>query len=357
MAEPPGGARRPASHTFATMGTLGQVSWRPVGLRLAGELEARCRQIESRLTRFTETSEISRLTSDWEIVSSDALAVLRAAGDLQTETGGAFNALLGAQVRAWERTAAGGPLPPVLTGEQIRVPAGKQIRVSSGDPVPTGERDGLEASPDASGPATGSSPAEPRIEVDGNRARLVGAGRGAVDLGAIAKGYAADVLRDLAVDRGATDVLVSLGSSSMAVAGEPARIGLAAPWQGIDRFGVLVLESGSLSVSADPGVRLGPGMRRSHLLDSRSGIPAITDLCEVVVCGPRGMVCEAWSTAMLAMGLDAAIRADQRHPEFRTVFMTVDGRVLADPDLEITADPGVQDRLAALRNREDPSLS
>ncbi len=61
------------------------------------------------------------------------------------------------------------------------------------------------------------------------------------------------------------------------------------------------------------------------------------------------MVCEAFSTAFLAMGLDKALLLDQAHPEFDTIFMTVDGRVLASPRLKINATPGVQDWLAVQR--------
>ena len=322
------------------MGTLGQVSWGPVvaDTDLGAELERRCLEIEARLTRFRPGSEVCRLEDEWHEVSPDCAVVLAAARDLQEATGGWFSALLADQVRAWEKVAA----------------------------------------PDASGAPGGCRPggaARRRIEVDGHRARIVAGAHvtpagpapacpgpvpapadsvpgspGPVDLGAIAKGYAADVLRDLAVRLGAADVLVSLGSSSISVAGRPARIGLASPWLGWDQFGVLTLESGALSVSADPGTVIGPAPRHSHVLDPSSGAPAVTDLCEAIVCGPDAMVCEAWSTAFLAMGLERALEADQHHPGFASVFMTVDGRVLADPALRITAAAGVQKWLKCRRH-------
>ncbi|GAA2181291.1 hypothetical protein GCM10009785_15590 [Brooklawnia cerclae] len=298
-----------AGLTFPTMGTLGHASWTPPGLDIGRQLHDRAGRIERRLTRFRDDSEITGLSTSWSEVSDDTAAVLAASEALRAQTNGHFTALLGRQTRAWEQVAAG-------------------------------SRPGV----------PGSSAAAGRIEVDGNRARLVAAPPRSVDLGAIAKGYAADQLRDLAVGLGAEDVLIGLGGSSIAVAGEPAAIGLASPWQGWETFGTLTLASGSLSVSADPGTPIQGGRRRSHVLDPATGAPAVTDLCAAVVCGADGMACEAFSTAYLAMGLDAAMRLDLRHPELDSVFMTVDGRVLASPRLTITAKPGVQEWLRRQRS-------
>lgn len=305
-------SRAAASITFHTMGTLGYASWSPAGLDIGRLLAARADEIERRLTRFRNDSEISALDDHWRAVSTDAATVLAAASELEGATSGYFTALLGVQARAWEQLATGF----------------------------------MDAVPDLTG-ATGGI--EVIAAASGARARLVDTACGSVDLGAIAKGYAADQLRDLAVRFGATDLLISLGGSSMASAGEPATIGLASPWQGWENFGTMTLESGSLSVSADPGTRIRSGRQRSHVLDAMTGTPAMTDLCQVLVCGSDGMVCEAFSTAFLAMGLDKALLLDQAHPEFDTIFMTVDGRVLASPRLKINATPGVQDWLAVQR--------
>ncbi len=301
--------RAGATFTFRTMGTLGYASWSPSGLDIGHLLAARADEIDHRLTRFRDDSEICRLSDSWRPVSADAAAVLGAAAGLQDATSGYFTPLLGVQARAWDQLATGFLVAvPEVTGAAGRV--------------------------------------EVAVCALGARARLVDAAVGSVDLGAIAKGYAADQLRDLAVALGASDVLMSLGGSSMAVAGAPATIGLASPWQGRESFGTLQLASGSLSVSADPGTTIHPGRQRSHVLDPATGAPAMTDLSQVVVCGPDGMVCEAFSTAFLAMGLDDALLCDQDHPEFDTIFMTTDGRVLASPGLTVKASPGVQDWLA-----------
>lgn len=319
MAEVP----RPASVTFPAMGTDVTVRWGPATLDIAQRLISRAGQLEALLSRFIAGSEVATASQAWQSVSADTAAVLEASQRWDEATGGAFSAVLGARMRAWRDGARGTrprDAPGVSAGGGTAVPGGIEVRRLSAD----------------GGPQRWS-------------ARVVNGERRCVDVGGIAKGYAADQLRDLAVSEGASDVLVSCGRSSIAVSGAAAMVAIASPWAGIDQFGVLRLESGSLSVSADQGVLVARGGAASHVLDPATGAPAVSDLCAVVVCGADGMACEAFSTACLVMGLDRAMELDKAHPELRTLFMTVDGRVIADPRLYVRAMPGVQARLAAWR--------
>lgn len=304
------------------MGTLGRLSWSGAvdETELFPAIFARVQEIEARLTRFREDSEISQLDGQWRGVSADTAAVLSAAQLHQAGTGGHFSALMGSQMRSWARITGG-----------------------------AGSSDSAGTDRTRSEPLAPPHPAVGALEVEGAQCRVRGAPPRAVDLGGIAKGYAADQLRDLAVALGAADVLVSLGTSSMSVAGAPARIGLASPWAGWERAGVLTLARGALAISADPGTMPGQVRQRSHVLDPATGEPAITDLCCVVVCGADGMACEAYSTAFLAVGLDAALELDADHPELATMFLTVNGRMLASPALGFAAQRGIQDWLASSR--------
>ena len=338
-------SERRHSFTFPTMGTMGRVSWSGAvdDEELFPAIVTRVHEIEARLTRFREDSEISQLDGQWREVSEDTAAVMAAARTHQADTGGYFSALMGAQMRSWAEiaSAASSADSAGIESDHGTNTARAQARVEA-QVQAIGERS-LPAAERSLYPASGT------IEVDGRRCRVTGVPPRAVDLGGIAKGYAADQLRDLAVALGAGDVLVSLGTSSMALAGVPARIGLASPWAGWERAGVLTLTQGALAVSADPGTVRAPARQRSHVLDPATGRPAVTDLCCVVVCGADGMTCEAYSTAYLAMGLDAALELDAKHPELDTMFLTTSGRMLASPKLGFAAQQGIQAWLAATK--------
>lgn len=300
--------------TFPTMGTLGYAAWDGDIPGAEEALRTRVGQIEADLTRFDPDSQVSRLSGQWSEISPDTARVLVAGESFREATGGAFSVLVGEAVRAWENgEPAGGPEP---------CPTGAAVEVRKDD---------------------GRSYARLRQENQGTaRGRTV-------DCGAIAKGYAADQLRDWLVEHGARRAVVSLGTSSIAAAGrEPVPIGILSPWVGLERWGRLLLNGGSLSVSADPATPLGSAPVRSHVIDPHTGAPALTDLCGVLVCGEDGMACEAYSTAFLGLGLDAALALDRIHPELTTLFMTVDGRVFADPRMHVTTEPGVREWRAKL---------
>ena len=342
---------RTHSTAFRAMGTVATASWSaPETSTLQVDsikevLKSRSDELENLMSRFISNSEVAQLGTEWARVSLDTAAVLRAARDYSEITLGYFNPLMGVRMRHWDRVAKNAE--------------------SSGD---TGSS---RAIPDSK-PSWASSMGELSIEQDGLLFRLKGADSGSVDLGAIAKGYAADELRSSLVGMGLTDVLVSMGDSSIAIAGAPTQVGITSPWHRWERIGTLTLDFGSMSMSADPDTVIQPPERtlsdavspqpsrpslgtagvpprkdarprrqRSHVLNPRTGDPALTDLCGVIVCGVDGMACEAFSTAYLAMGLDAALVMDQEHPEIATMFFTVDGRMLADPRLKITTIPGL----------------
>ncbi len=297
------------------MGTLAAISWSPIvgansnlgAVEIARILRDRCDDLNQLMSRFIPDSEVSRLGSQWLPLSPDTAAVIETATQYRDRTDRFFDPLLGKQTQQ--------------PGADLRDP-----------------------SPHCALPGESNA----TIEKDGAMFRLVGAESGSVDLGAIAKGYAADKLCDQMKELGANDVLVSLGGSSIAVAGQPAKIGITSPWVDLERIGTLTV-SASMSMSADHAVTVTGGRHRSNVVDPHTGAPAFTDLAAVIVCARDGMACEAFSTAFLAMGLDSALQIAVRELEIRCVFLTVDGRVLADPRLEFTMAPGVQAWLQANR--------
>ena len=69
-------------------------------------MRERADRLESLMTRFREDSEISGLTDQWQKVSPDTAAVLGAAKFYEHQTSGWFCALVGAQMRVWDRRVA-----------------------------------------------------------------------------------------------------------------------------------------------------------------------------------------------------------------------------------------------------------
>ena len=173
-----------------------------------------------------------------------------------------------------------------------------------------------------------------------------------LDFGAIAKGYAADLARDRCRAR-ASGVLVSVGTSSIALAGRPPRrdawrIALGSPWEAVtETLGYIEASGGSFSMSGARGVRMSatPLVAR-HVVDPRTGRPARTDVCAVGVLASDGMTGEALSTAALVLGRDRGLALCREHGA-DALAMTVNGQILATPAMapRIALRAGVPDVL------------
>lgn len=150
------------------------------------------------------------------------------------------------------------------------------------------------------------------------------------DLGGIAKGYAAEAVRERCRIVGTLGVCVSFGSSSVTTYGTKSdgaawRIALRNP--GSERhaaIGTLDLpENWSLSVS-------GGDERGNHIRDPRTGMPADSDVLQAAVALESGMSAEAWSTALLVLGSAGLELLLRQHPAARAVLVTAE-QVIATP--------------------------
>lgn len=203
-------------------------------------------------------------------------------------------------------------------------------------------------------PVTGDAERELELRSDGDGwvARISPGCR--LDFGAIAKGYAADLVRGRARTPG---VLVSLGTSSIAVSGLAPRhggwrIAIGSPWEALpETLGYLEVAGGSFSMSGAYGRRPGStDVVVAHVRDPRTGVSARTDLCAVGVLSDDGMRSEALSTACLVLGLDEGMDLCAR-VGVDALFLVASGRIVASPGMapRISLRSGVTERLRSLR--------
>lgn len=155
---------------------------------------------------------------------------------------------------------------------------------------------------------------------------------GRVDLGAVGKGYAADVLADALRARGETG-LVAVGGSFAAVgnkAGTPWRIGVRDPFSDSTAatLGTLSLSDACVSTSGsyEKTFTYG-GVAYHHILNPQTGMPAQSDLCSVTVVCESGTLSDALSTACFLVGADAAFALAEEYGA-ALVAVKTDGTLL-----------------------------
>ena len=139
----------------------------------------------------------------------------------------------------------------------------------------------------------------------------------ALDFSSIAKGYAVDLGADTLLEHGIQDFMFEIGGE-INVHGKSPRGDM---W----RIAVERPESGGRSVQAamaltDTGVATSgdyrnyferDGERFSHLIDPRTGEPIHHRLVSVTVVGPSTGIADAWATALIVLGPEAALRTAQ----------------------------------------------
>ena len=129
-----------------------------------------------------------------------------------------------------------------------------------------------------------------------------------VNLGAIAKGYIADRVKDVLVGAGVTHAVISLGGNVLAFGGKPDGSDFVIGIQ--DPFGDSGRITGSLSVSDGSVVSSGDyerffesgGVRYHHIMDPVTGAPARSGLSGVTVLTDSSIDGDALSTAVFVLG-------------------------------------------------------
>jgi thiamine biosynthesis lipoprotein len=150
----------------------------------------------------------------------------------------------------------------------------------------------------------------------------------ALDLGGIAKGYAADLaLRELR-RAGALRTLVDLGTSSQCVFGDALTLDVAHPLDPAQpAWARFTLRDACVASS-------GASQRGEHILDPRNGRPPASGVLGATVVASEGAEADALSTALYVLGPEEGLRLLARRGAHGFVLMRRRGRslMLTTPD-------------------------
>lgn len=150
-----------------------------------------------------------------------------------------------------------------------------------------------------------------------------------LDLGSIAKGWASDLLAELA---GGEPAIFNLGGNVRTAGdkpdGSPWRIGIQTPEAGSSGYlGVLEL-TGSQAVITSGGYERyfeEDGQTYWHIMDPETAAPARSGLKSVTIVSPLGVYCDTLSTAVFVRGADWGADFWRTHQDFEMVLVLEDG--------------------------------
>ena len=258
--------------------------------QLFTEAEGVVRRLETILSRFLPNSELSRLNrSGHARVHADLRCVTQLAIDARDETNGRFDPTLCEAVVAagYDRSFddvphdVGATTPPVSHSGQVTVD-------------------------DAAGTITLGR-------------------RVALDLGGIAKGYAAEMAAEVLAEAG--PCLVNAGGD-IATRGVPAEGSWAVGVTTGDGEVTIGLASGGLATSGRDRRRWrSDGEERHHIIDPRTMLPSQSDILRITVLAPTAVAAETYATALFMVGADDAI-AEAQSLGLTTIVVTDTGTTL-----------------------------
>ena len=170
-----------------------------------------------------------------------------------------------------------------------------------------------------------------------------------LDLGALGKGFALDVLQQKLKERNISGAVISVGGSILVCGtkgnGEDFRVGIRNPKGAQDEMiGYLTFPEGSrmcISTSGDyEKYKEKDGRRYHHILDRESGYPADAGLSSVTVVCESGLYSDALSTACFVLGIEKSLPLLEKY-DAEAVFI--------DHDNNITVTQGLQEQFEGIK--------
>lgn len=135
----------------------------------------------------------------------------------------------------------------------------------------------------------------------------------AIDLGAIGKGIACDVIKETLDEYDINEAVISVGGSIL-IYSQKASVGIADPDNSSQHMATIEIDDQCVSTSGDyERFFEADGKKYHHILDPETGYPAVTDLRSVTVVCDSGLDCDALSTACFIMGYRKSLDLLQKY--------------------------------------------
>ena len=154
-----------------------------------------------------------------------------------------------------------------------------------------------------------------------------------VDLGAIAKGYAADEVAEILKANGVQHAIINLGGNVLTVGGkvngDPWKIGIQDPFNPRgDYLGIISLSDKTVVTSGTYERYFEQdGKRYHHILDPRTGYPAENEVASVSIITEKSMDGDGNSTSVLLLGLEEGMKFVESQKGVEAIFVTYDKKV------------------------------
>ncbi len=160
-----------------------------------------------------------------------------------------------------------------------------------------------------------------------------------IDLGGIAKGYAADRVRSLLLARGVKRAIINLGGNVLIMgeksSGDPWKIGIQDPREVRGEYlGILSTEEKAIVTS---GIYerffMEDGVRYHHILDSSTGYPVDNGLISTTIVHKDSLMADGLSTALFSLGIKKGMALAETLEDTGVIMVDEDNMVYISSNL------------------------
>lgn len=257
-----------------------------------------CSRYEQIFSRTSTSSELYQLNKNKDMdVSEELLELIELGIDCGDQTNGLFDITIAPLAELWN-----------FSGDDHTVPEQNNINAAL-------------ASVDYH-----------NIEVNGNHVTLKNGA--SIDLGALAKGYIADRLKDYLIAEGVRSAIINLGGNTLCIGSKPDgtafQIGIRKPFGDQNEMleTVSCLDQSLVTSGIYERGFEEDGIWYHHILNPATGYPADTDLAGVTILSDLSVQGDALSTICMSLGSEKAQDFLAGYPNVKAWLVKKDGTVI-----------------------------
>lgn len=156
-----------------------------------------------------------------------------------------------------------------------------------------------------------------------------------IDLGALAKGYIADKLKEFLVEQGVQSGIIDLGGNILTIGENPTfhrpwRIGIQNPVLGRGEHVAVIKVSDASVVTSGIYERqlVVDGKTYHHIFDRTTGYPMETELASITIVAEKSVDCEIWTTRLFGQNPHDIIEEIEQQPGLEAFVITKNQKMM-----------------------------
>ncbi|KXG77054.1 FAD:protein FMN transferase [Thermotalea metallivorans] len=279
------------------------------GMAVIRECFQRIYQIEQKMSVNIANSEVNEINryagKEYVAVSDDTMTVLRKGFAYAALTDGAFNPAIGPLVKLWG-----------IGTEKERVPRLDEIQ----EVLKYVDYKGIKFQDEN----------KVKLDIDGMQ----------LDLGGIAKGYAADAVTKIIREKGIKHAIINLGGNVVAVGkktdGTPWKIGIQDPFEPTGtHMGVIEITDQTVVTSGNyERYFMRDGKRYHHIIDPKTGYPSENGVISATIITDSSIDADALSTSVYVLGLEKGMKLIESMEGVECIIITEGKKVYLSSGLK-----------------------